>query len=67
MLHRGDIVDDEALMRCIRIEEKFIAAGLDVYKNEPNLNPGYLKSQKCIFVLPHLGVQQKIQVLLWEI
>ena len=30
------------------------AAGLDVYENEPNLNPGY-RPLKNTFLLPHLG------------
>ena len=37
---------------------KIYAVGLDVYKNEPNLNPGYLKS-KTAFILPHLGSATK--------
>ena len=37
---------------------KVYAAGLDVYKNEPNLNPGYLK-HKSVFILPHLGSATK--------
>ena len=40
------------------IEEKFMLLGLDVYKNEPNLNPGYLK-HKSAFILPHLGSATK--------
>ena len=35
---RGDIVDDEALIDALN-RRKIYAAGLDVYKNEPNLNP----------------------------
>ena len=50
---RGDIVDDEALIDALN-RRKIYAAGLDVYKNEPNLNPGYLKI-KDVFILPHLG------------
>ena len=49
---RGDIVDDEALIDALN-RRKIYAAGLDVYKNEPNLNPGYLKI-KSAFILPHL-------------
>ena len=50
---RGDIVDDEALIDALN-RKKVYAAGLDVYKGEPNLNPGYLKI-KSAFILPHLG------------
>ena len=54
---RGDIIDDEALIDALD-RRKIYAAGLDVYKNEPNLNPGYLKF-KQVFVLPHLGSATK--------
>ena len=54
---RGDIVDDEALLDALD-RRKVYAAGLDVYKNEPNLNPGYLK-HKSVFILPHLGSATK--------
>ena len=51
---RGDIIDDEALIDALN-RRKIYAVGLDVYKNEPNLNPGYLKI-KSAFILPHLGL-----------
>ena len=54
---RGDIVDDEALIDALN-RRKIYAAGLDVYKGEPNLNPGYLKI-KSVFILPHLGSATK--------
>jgi len=54
---RGDIVDDEALIDALN-RRKVYAVGLDVYKNEPNLNPGYLK-HKSAFILPHLGSATK--------
>ncbi len=54
---RGDIVDDDALIDALS-RRKIYAAGLDVYKNEPNLNIGYLK-HKQVFVLPHLGSATK--------
>ena len=54
---RGDIVDDDALLDALE-RRKVYAAGLDVYKNEPNLNPGYLK-HKSVFILPHLGSATK--------
>ncbi len=54
---RGDIVDDEALIDALN-KKKIYAAGLDVYKNEPNLNSGYLKI-KSVFILPHLGSATK--------
>ena len=54
---RGDIVDDDAMIDALD-RRKVYAVGLDVYKNEPNLNPGYLK-HKSAFILPHLGSATK--------
>jgi lactate dehydrogenase-like 2-hydroxyacid dehydrogenase len=54
---RGDIVDDEALIDALN-RRKIYAVGLDVYKGEPNLNPGYQKI-KSTFILPHLGSATK--------
>ena len=54
---RGDIVDDEALIDALN-RRKVYAVGLDVYKGEPNLNPGYL-NHKSAFILPHLGSATK--------
>ena len=54
---RGDIIEDEALIDALE-RRKVYAVGLDVYKNEPNLNPGYFK-HKSAFILPHLGSATK--------
>ncbi len=54
---RGDIVDDDAMIDALD-RRKVYAVGLDVYKDEPNLNPGYLK-HKSAFILPHLGSATK--------
>ena len=54
---RGDIIEDEAMIDALN-RRKVYAVGLDVYKNEPNLNPGYLK-HKSAFILPHLGSATK--------
>jgi len=54
---RGDMIDDEAVLDALD-RRKIYAVGLDVYKNEPNLNPGYLK-HKSTFILPHLGSATK--------
>ncbi len=50
---RGPIVDDSALIRSLK-SGKLAAAGLDVFENEPNLNPDYLDLDN-LFVLPHIG------------
>ena len=54
---RGDIIEDEALIDALN-RRKVYAVGLDVYKNEPNLNPGYLKHPSA-FIIPHLGSATK--------
>ncbi len=54
---RGDIVEDEAMIDALN-RRKVYAVGLDVYKNEPNLNPGYLNHPSA-FILPHVGSATK--------
>lgn len=50
---RGPIVKDAALISALK-SGRIAAAGLDVFENEPNLNPGYLDLGN-LFVLPHIG------------
>ena len=50
---RGDIVDDEALITALQ-SGKLAAAGLDVFKGEPNIDPRYRELDN-VFLLPHLG------------
>jgi lactate dehydrogenase-like 2-hydroxyacid dehydrogenase len=50
---RGDLVDDEALIAALR-SGQVGAAGLDVYRGEPALNPGY-RTLENTFLLPHMG------------
>ena len=54
---RGEIVDDEALISAVK-SGKLAAAGLDVFKNEPNIDPRYRELEN-IFMLPHLGSATK--------
>ena len=54
---RGDMINDDAMIDALN-RKKIYAVGLDVYKGEPNLNPGYLK-HKNAFILPHLGSATK--------
>lgn len=50
---RGAVVDDEALIAALR-SGKLFAAGLDVFNNEPNIDPRY-KELGNAFLLPHVG------------
>jgi len=50
---RGGIVDDAALAQALR-ERRIAAAGLDVFENEPNLNPALLELPNVV-LLPHIG------------
>jgi lactate dehydrogenase-like 2-hydroxyacid dehydrogenase len=50
---RGAIIDDDALIDALQ-SGKLFAAGLDVFNNEPNIDPRY-KSLVNTFLLPHVG------------
>jgi lactate dehydrogenase-like 2-hydroxyacid dehydrogenase len=50
---RGTLVDDKALIDALK-SGQIAAAGLDVYNNEPKLNPEYLTLENVV-LLPHLG------------
>ena len=53
---RGGIVDEDALIKCLR-EGKIAGAGLDVFENEPAVNPKLVKlaGQGKVVLLPHMG------------
>ena len=50
---RGNSVDDEALIEALR-SGAVRAAGLDVYKNEPQIPESY-KTLENVILLPHIG------------
>ena len=50
---RGEVIDENALARMLEAGE-IAGAGLDVFENEPAINPKLLKA-KNVVVLPHLG------------
>ncbi len=50
---RGDIIVDDALISALG-SGKVAAAGLDVFTNEPNIDPRY-RALDNVFLLPHLG------------
>ncbi|MGV1801340.1 2-hydroxyacid dehydrogenase [Agrobacterium vitis] len=53
---RGGIIDESALIQCIR-DGKIAGAGLDVFENEPAVNPKLLKLAEDgkVVLLPHMG------------
>lgn len=50
---RGELIDEQFLIKALK-SDKIKAAGLDVYENEPKINPELLKMDN-VFLLPHLG------------
>jgi glyoxylate reductase len=50
---RGPIVDEKALVRALK-EKRIAGAGLDVYENEPKVDPDLLTMQNVVLT-PHLG------------
>jgi lactate dehydrogenase-like 2-hydroxyacid dehydrogenase len=50
---RGGVVNDDDLIRALQAGH-LAAAGLDVFNNEPDLDPRYRELQN-VFLLPHLG------------
>jgi lactate dehydrogenase-like 2-hydroxyacid dehydrogenase len=52
-ISRGDTVNDDALIEALQTRHLF-AAGLDVFANEPRLDPRY-KDLKNVFLTPHIA------------
>ncbi len=50
---RGDVIDNQALIDALG-NKRIMGAGLDVYEDEPALDPGFLKLENAV-LLPHLG------------
>ncbi len=53
---RGDVIDEDAMIKAIR-GGKLAGAGLDVFENEPRLNPKLIKlaEQGKVVLIPHMG------------
>jgi len=52
-ISRGDLINDDALIEALQSNHLF-AAGLDVFANEPNIDPRY-RTLDNIFLTPHIG------------
>jgi lactate dehydrogenase-like 2-hydroxyacid dehydrogenase len=52
-ISRGDLVDDDALIEALTSRRLF-AAGLDVFRGEPALDPRY-RALANAFLTPHIG------------
>lgn len=53
---RGDVIDEQALIGCLRAG-KIAGAGLDVFENEPRVNPKLIKlaQEGKVTLLPHMS------------
>ena len=53
---RGDVIDETALIKILR-EGKIAGAGLDVFENEPSVNPKLVKlaNEGKVVILPHMS------------
>jgi len=54
---RGAVVDDDALIGALK-SGKLMAAGLDVYTNEPDIHPEY-RELPNVFLMPHIASATK--------
>ena len=53
---RGDVIDEAAMIKALR-EGKIAGAALDVFENEPAVNPKLVKlaNENKVVLLPHMG------------
>jgi len=50
---RGEVIDEKALITALS-EHRIAGAGLDVFQNEPDINPEFFKLDNVV-LLPHMG------------
>lgn len=52
-ISRGSVIDEPVLLQYLR-EKRIAGAGLDVFENEPNVNPAFFALQNAV-IYPHVG------------
>ncbi len=52
-ISRGSVVDEAALLDALK-EKRIAGAGLDVFENEPNVDPRWFELEEAV-ILPHVG------------
>lgn len=50
---RGEVIDEDALVQALSVGQ-IAGAGLDVFENEPQINPKLLEAENVV-LLPHMG------------
>jgi glyoxylate reductase len=53
---RGGVIDEPALLETLKKGDKLWAVGLDVFPNEPEINPELMKFDN-VTLLPHMGTE----------
>ncbi|KAJ9104101.1 hypothetical protein QFC19_004085 [Naganishia cerealis] len=53
---RGGVIDEDALIETLKKGDKLWAVGLDVFPNEPEINPEFFKFDN-VTLLPHMGTE----------
>ena len=53
---RGGVIDEPALIETLKKGDKLWAVGLDVFPNEPEINPELMKFDN-VTLLPHMGTE----------
>ena len=57
IIHTNNVIDEKYLIKYLT-KGKFNSVGLDVFENEPNVNPELIKFPN-VLILPHMGSATK--------